>query len=120
MKEMEGKIMSQVQDTQKKLSSLAHEVEKLRAERRVQLETVEKILAENKGKQHDAVTGMAFRLVEALRETAMGKPDALMSTLLSWAPPEVATSIRSPPRMTRDLQTAVYNVIGLAAEEHNG
>lgn len=103
--------------TEQLFEHLNTQIGELREERKTQLKTVESIVRKNRNKNHDAVTSMAFEVVDSMRQAALGHPEALMATLFKIVPKDAKKSMHSPPCMSDDLQTAVLGVVGLSVKE---
>ena len=115
LEKIEARLGAQYHQTQQQLAGLTGKVQELHDQRKEQLHMVAQLVQKNLQKPHDAVTGLAFQLVDALRETALGKPDAFMRTVFKLAPAELAINLGSPPVMPEDLHIALANVMGLTS-----
>ena len=82
-------------------------------DRKRQIVCASDIVNRNKSKSHDAVTKVAYDLVESLIDTAKnGNTQSLMNVLYNVLPRESLTTLPSPPPMSEELQTALLNVMG--------
>jgi hypothetical protein len=120
MQYMDRKVNQILKSTQEQFQVLNDKVEQLREERRVQLDTVEVIVQKNRDKPHDAVNSLGFQLVDSLRKAVSGDTAAFLATLCSLAPVQSTSVLSTPPRLSRDLEAAVLNLLGLSTDSKHG
>ena len=112
-KALEDKLTKNTEKLESEVRKIDSKVQEICDDRKRQIVCASDIVNRNKSKPHDAVTTVAYDLVESLIDTAKnGNTQSLMNVLYNVLPRESITTLPSPPPMSEELQSALLNVMG--------
>jgi hypothetical protein len=108
------------QKTQEQFKLLQSKVDDLKEERKIQLKTVDQLVVESRDKDLDQINVLGFQLVDSLRKVSCGNTGALLSLLSGLSGGGSCKLNSSSACLTKELEVAVLNLLGMSASSSDG